>query len=128
MSSSNQPATTHQALLPGRVGLFVRLEAVSGRRPALLDALHRYADELSTEPGTEAFVISLDPENDDVVWLYEWFTDEASLEAHRASDPLSILMGELPELLAQPPGLLRVDPLRLHLRHAILTDPSTRME
>ncbi len=128
MATTGEPDTTHQALLPGRVGLFVRLEAVPGRRPGLLDALHRYADELSDEPGTEAFVISLDPENGDVVWLYEWFTDESALEAHRASEPLSLLMGELPELLAQPPGLLRVDPLRLHLQDAILTDPATRVD
>ena len=64
------------ALLPGRVGLFVRLSANPGGRTGLLDALHRYADRLASEPNTEAFVIALDPDDEDVVWLYEWFTDE----------------------------------------------------
>lgn len=40
------------ALLPGRVGLFVRLSANPGGRTGLLDALHRYADRLASEPNT----------------------------------------------------------------------------
>ena len=110
------------ALLPGRVGLFVRLSANPGGRTGLLDALHRYADRLASEPNTEAFVIALDPDDEDVVWLYEWFTDEAGLEAHRLSEPFTELVTEIPELLAAPPGLLRMDPLRLHLQTAMLDD------
>ncbi|MEI2729725.1 MAG: antibiotic biosynthesis monooxygenase [Candidatus Nanopelagicales bacterium] len=110
------------ALLPGRVGLFVRLSANPGGRTGLLDALHRYADRLASEPNTEAFVIALDPDDEDVVWLYEWFTDEAGLEAHRLSEPFTELVTEIPELLAAPPGLLRIDPLRLHLQTAMLDD------
>ena len=50
-------------LLPGRHGLMVRLLAQAGPRPALLDGLHRYADELvDAEPLTEAFVMCLDPQ------------------------------------------------------------------
>ena len=110
------------ALLPGRVGLFVRLSANPGGRTGLLDALHRYADRLASEPNTEAFVIALDPDDEDVVWLYEWFTDEAGLEAHRLSEPFTELVTEIPELLAAPPGLLRIDSLRLHLQTAMLDD------
>ncbi len=110
------------ALLPGRVGLFVRLAAHPGGRPGLLDALHRYADHLEDEPTTEVFVIALDPDNEDIVWLYEWFTDEEGLERHRSSAPFADLVGEIPDLLASPPGLLRIDPLRLHMRTAVLND------
>lgn len=110
------------ALLPGRVGLFVRLASNPGGRTGVLDALHRYADRLSSEPNTEAFVIALDPDDEDVVWLYEWFTDEAGLEAHRLSEPFTELVSEIPDLLASPPGLLRIDPLRLHMQTAMLDD------
>ena len=48
-------------LVTGRVGLFVRLPGLPGARPALLDALHTYADRLGEEPGTELFVVSTDP-------------------------------------------------------------------
>ena len=62
------------ALLPGRLGMVVRLVSHPGARLALLDAVNRYADNLEQEPGTEAFVVSLDPEDKDVAWLVEWFT------------------------------------------------------
>lgn len=110
------------ALLPGRVGLFVRLQAHPHGRALVLDALHRYADQLRDEPTTELFVIALDPDDEDIVWLYEWFTDESGLEQHRASRPFADLIAEIPDLLATPPGLLRIDPLRLHMQTTVLDD------
>jgi len=107
--------------LPGRVGLMVRLPARPGGRPGLLDAVNRFADELRSSPGTEAFVVSLDPNDLDVVWLHEWFTDEAALDAHRTTDAFATLMTEMPELLAGTPALMRVDPLRLDLSNGLLT-------
>jgi len=107
-------------LLPGRVGLVVRLTGRPGSRAAVLDAIHRYVDRLDEEPGTEAFVVSVDPTDGDVVWLYEWFRDEAAHDAHRASAPFADLMEHLPDLLAQPPGILRMDPLRVRLAPALV--------
>ena len=115
-------ANAVNALLPGRVGLFVRLAAHPGGRAALLDALHRYTDELAAEPATEAMVISLDPDDGDIVWLFEWFSDEDGFETHRSTVAFADMMAELPDLLAAPPGLLRIDPLRLHLQSAVLHD------
>ena len=106
--------------LPGRVGLMVRLPARAGGRPALLDAVNRFADELRSPPGAEAFVVSLDPTDADVVWLYEWFTDEAALEAHRTTDAFAAFMTEMPELLAGSPALMRIDPLRMDLSTELL--------
>lgn len=120
MTSSELEA--RDALLPGRVGLFVRLEANPGGRPALLDALHRYTDQLAHEPDTELFLISLDPENDDVVWLYEWFPNEEALQHHQTADTFTTLINEVPNLLATPPGLLRVDPLRIHMKTGFLDE------
>lgn len=119
--SPDEPET-REALLPGRVGLFVRLEANPGARPALLDALHRYTDQLVEEPDTELFLISLDPDNEDVVWLYEWFPDEEGLKRHQTAETFATLVNEVPDLLASPPGLLRVDPLRVHMKTAFFDD------
>jgi quinol monooxygenase YgiN len=119
------PATDVTALLPGRVGLVVRLHAQPGARPALLDALHRYVDRLDEEPGTESFLVSLDPDDDSVVWLHEWFTDDAAYAAHRESAPFAVLMNEMPAHLADGPGVLRLDPLRLHLSAGLLAGDGT---
>jgi quinol monooxygenase YgiN len=107
--------------LPGRVGLMVRLPAHPGGRPALLDAVNRFADGLRETPRTEAFMVSLDPNDDDVVWLYEWFTDETALEAHRTTAAFASLMEEMPNLLASAPALMRIDPLRMDLSNELLS-------
>lgn len=112
----------HSRLLPDRHGLVVRLQAHPGGRTALLDALHRYADRLDQEPATEFFVISLDPDEVEVVWLHEWFHEEAGLDAHRAAPAFSHLMSELATALANPPGVMRFQPLRMHLADQLLSD------
>lgn len=117
--TADAPAT---ALLAGRTGLLVRLNCRSGLRAALLDLVNRYTDGLEEEPGTEVFVVSVDPDDADVVWLYEIFRDEEAQLAHRASAGFATLMEEMPDLLAQPPGVLRLDPLRMSLQPAVLDD------
>jgi quinol monooxygenase YgiN len=111
-----------QALLPGRMGLLVRLQAQPGQRPALLDVLHRYTDGLAEEPGTEVFILHLDPEDSDIVWLYEVFRDEGAQAQHRAAEGFATLMTEMPDLLASPPGVLRMDPLRLSMQQTVLEE------
>ena len=110
------------ALLAGRSGMLVRLQAKPGGRAALLEVLNSYVDGLDEEPGTEFFMLSIDPEDQDIVWLYEIFTDDAAQEAHRASQGFAVLMGAMPDLLAQAPGILRINPLRLSLQNSLLRD------
>ena len=106
-------------LVTGRVGLFVRLPGLPGSRPAVLDALHTYADRLAEEPGTELFTVSIDPAAQDVVWLNEWFRDEDAVEAHRAAPAFGELLTAMSELLSGPAGILRIDPLRLDMASAL---------
>ena len=116
---SGEPA---QALLPGRTGLLVRLASAPGRRAALLDVLNRYTDGLSEEPGTEVFIVHLDPDDADIVWLYEVFRDEEAQTAHRSAEGFAQLMTDLPDLLSGPPGILRLDPLRMSLQQRVLAE------
>lgn len=111
-----------QILLPGRRSLLVRLNANDGMRPALLDHLNTYADGLREEPGTEVFMISIDPDDVNLVWLFEVFKDEDAEEAHRASSGFAGLMQSMPPLLASPPAVLRTQPLRMTLQEDSLTE------
>ncbi len=106
-------------MLPGRIGLLVRVPIKPGLRAAALDVLNRYVDDLDQEPGTEAFFLCVEPDDSDVVWLYEWFTDEGALEAHRGAPLFARLMSELPDLVADGPGIMRLDPLRLRMSSAV---------
>jgi quinol monooxygenase YgiN len=107
------------AILPGRIGILVRIPVLPGLRAAALDVLNRYVDDLDSEPGTEAFMVCVDPQDEDVVWLYEWFRDEAALAEHRDAPLFQWLMSELPELVGENPGLMRLDPLRLRMTSAL---------
>jgi len=111
-----------QSLTPGRRGMLVRLTASEGMRPALLDAIHRYSDGLEEEPGTELFIVHLDPDDANIVWLYEIFRDEDAQEEHRAADGFAQLMTELPDVLGAPPAILRLDPLRMSLQEQVLSE------
>ena len=114
-----------QPLVAGRNGMLVRLQAKPGMRAALLDALNGYVDGLEEEPGTEMFVLSVDPDDADLVWLYEVFRDAAAQEEHRATSGFARLMTSMPELLAQSPGILRLDPLRMSVQSSLLRDDLT---
>lgn len=96
----------------------VRLLAQPGRRPALLDALHRYADELlEAEPLTEGFVVCLDPQEPNAVWLFEWFNSSEGQQRHRESEPFATLVEDLSQVLAEEPQILPLEPLRMHINH-----------
>lgn len=111
-----------QALLPGRRCLLVRLTCQDGMRPAMLDVVNTYADGLAEEPGTEIFMVSLDAESPSIVWLYEVFKDEEAEEAHRSSPGFARMMTTMPELLASPPAILRMEPLRMSLQEGVLAE------
>jgi quinol monooxygenase YgiN len=114
---SDQPAI--DAVLPGRIGMLVRIPTLPGMRAAALDALNRYIDDLDEEPGTEAFLVCVDPDDGDVVWLYEWFRDENALAQHRSAPLFHRLMTELPGLVGESPGIMRIDPLRLRMSSVV---------
>jgi quinol monooxygenase YgiN len=107
------------AILPGRVGMLVRVPVKPGLRAAALDVLNRYVDDLDQEPGTEAFLVCVDPDDSDVVWLYEWFRDDEALRAHREAPLFGRLISELPDLVGENPGIMRLDPLRLRMSSAV---------
>jgi quinol monooxygenase YgiN len=88
----------------------------------MLDMLNTYADGLAEEPGTEVFVVSLDADDESIVWLYEIFQDDDAENAHRASGGFAKMMSQMPELLAGPPAVLRMEPLRLALQEDVLVE------
>ena len=105
--------------------MLVRLTASEGMRPALLDALHRYSDGLEEEPGTEVLVVHVDPDDANIVWLYEIFRDDDAQNDHRAAEGFAQLMTELPDVLGAPPAILRLDPLRMSLQEQVLSEDLT---
>lgn len=122
MAEQQESIEPRSALLPGRRSLLVRLTTKDGMRPALLDLLNTYADGLAEEPGTEVFVVSMDPDDANIVWLYEIFADEEAENAHRASAGFARLMNTMPELLEGQPAVLRTVPLRMTMQDQMFSE------
>lgn len=111
-----------QVLLPGRRSMLVRLTCQEGMRPLMLDILNTYADGLDEEPGTEMFVVSLDPDDAHIVWLYEIFKDGDAEDAHRGSVGFGRMMSAMPDFLDGPPAVLRMEPLRMAMQETVLSE------
>lgn len=115
-------ALPHQALIPGRIGMLVRLHARPAMRTALLTLLNEYVDGLAEEPGTEFFILSIDPDDENIVWLLEIFRNAEAQEAHRAAGGFHTMTSAMGEVLDQPPGILRFDPIRMSVQQAVLNE------
>lgn len=102
--------------------MLVRLNCQAGMRPALLEVLNTYTDGLAEEPGTEVFVVSLDPDAENTVWLFEVFKDEQAQIAHQSAAGFAVLMNAIPALLDGPPAVLRMEPLRMSMQEGLLTE------
>jgi quinol monooxygenase YgiN len=88
------------------VAIFTRLTAKPGRRQELLDVLEELAVSTRAEPGNEQFVVHAARDEPDVVLGYERFTDDAAIEAHRATDAVRVAREQLDELLTEPPEIV----------------------
>ena len=111
-----------QAFLPGRQALIVRLTAQEGQRAALLEILNTYADGIGEEPGTEMYMVAVDPDDANLVWLYEIFRDEDAENAHRQSTGFAELMQALPQYIEGSPGVLRMQPLRMTVQENMFNE------
>ncbi|MEX0663760.1 MAG: putative quinol monooxygenase [Acidimicrobiia bacterium] len=87
------------------IAIFTRLTAKPGRRAELLDTLNELATSTRAEPGNEQFVVHAARDEPDVVLGYELFTDDAAIDAHRATDAVRVARERLDDLLTTPPEI-----------------------
>jgi quinol monooxygenase YgiN len=111
----------HDSLLPDRQAILVRLNVVGGKRTELLDLLNTYADRIGEEPGTEVYTVLVDPDSEDIVWLFEVFTNEEAEILHRQSIGFADLLHGLQKVLDGSPGILRMNPLRMTMQEDMFT-------
>jgi quinol monooxygenase YgiN len=95
----------------GRIGRYVRMEALPGQGGALAETLLRVADNMSRSPACEMYVVNFSADEPDVVWITEVWTDEAGANAALGGELGEAGIGDLMDLLAGPPDLIEVLPL-----------------
>ena len=83
--------------------LVVRMRAKEGEEQRVLDVVRELAAETRKEPGCEAYVPCVDPEDPRSLLFYEQYADKAAFEAHGASEHFQRLaVGQLWDLLDGP--------------------------
>lgn len=97
--------------MPGRVGRYVRLQAVPGRRGELTELLLDEARALTDSDGCELYVVNTSPTHDDAVWVTEVWRDRGSMDAALAREGVAARIATVMTLLDGTPQLIEVDPL-----------------
>jgi quinol monooxygenase YgiN len=83
--------------------LVVRMRVREGEEENALAVIRELAAESRQEPGNEAYVPCVDPDDSRSILFYEQYTDQDAFEAHGATDHFQRLaVGKLWDLLDGP--------------------------
>ncbi|MCU5784701.1 antibiotic biosynthesis monooxygenase [Alcanivorax balearicus MACL04] len=85
------------------LGIVAVLQAQAGKGDALAAEMSKIAAEVRKEEGNHAYNVHQSLDDKDVVMIYEQYTDQAALEAHREN--MKGLGGGLKDLLAGRPDV-----------------------
>ena len=69
-----------------KVSVIAKLTAQPGKRDELVKALQVLLDNSETEAGTEVYVLHTDNKDENVLWFYERYADQAAVDAHMKSE------------------------------------------
>lgn len=97
-------------------GVLVSLTAQQGKRDEVLRMLTHYLRTLDDgEPGTTLLSVAADPQDEDLVWMWEEFRDAAAVQQHFRHDFFQALQLELADLLEEPPSVRPLAPIGRHV-------------
>lgn len=93
------------------IALLAKITTQPGKRAEALAAFAPLLDQAEAEPGTLSYLLHEDADEPDVLWMYETYTDDAALDAHRKSDVMRSAGKALGQLLTGPPELTYLTPV-----------------
>ena len=93
-----------------KVSLIAKLPLQPGKRDAFVEAFTPMMRAVNDEAGTELYVLNFQDDDENVVWVYELYTDKDAMAAHSASSAMAELFGALGDLLAGAPDLIACTP------------------
>jgi (4S)-4-hydroxy-5-phosphonooxypentane-2,3-dione isomerase len=97
-------------------GALLQLTALDGQREELLRVLGNYLATLECgEPGTTLVSVAADPNDEQLVWVWEEFADADAVKAHFEHDFFRALQLELADLLAEPVAVRPLAPAARHV-------------
>jgi quinol monooxygenase YgiN len=88
-----------------QIAVIARITCQPGKRADVEAGLKPMLDHTESEPGTQRYVLLRDSADEDVLWMYEVYQDQASLESHQGSDAMKALGAAIGSHLAGRPEL-----------------------
>ena len=108
---------------PSSFGVLVSLTAREGQRDEVLRIVTNYLGTLEDgEPGTTLMSVASDPQDDDLVWMWEEFRDPAAVQQHFRHDFFQALQLELADLLEEAPSVRPLTPIARHTSSGRVAD------
>jgi len=87
----------------GRFAAVVKMTTKPGHRDAAIAVVDRYMDTIESEEGTLAYILAADAADENVLWLYEDYADDAALEAHLGAEAYAAMRDAAAEHMAELP-------------------------
>lgn len=91
-------------------GALLQMVAKDGMRDDVLHVLANYARTLDGEPGTTLFTAAADPNDENMVWVWEEFASGDAVREHFQHDFFRALQLELADLLTEPAAVRPLAP------------------
>lgn len=86
-----------------KIAIIAKLTANAGQRAELAEAVQSGLAGALGEAGTEYYILHEDATDENVLWMYELYTDQAALAVHGSSDALKAMgMASRPFAAARP--------------------------
>jgi len=100
-------------MLMSQVAIWARIPVKPGKRDEAIAAMQSELDHVTqNEPGTTYYIVHHDPKDEDSVYFYELYTDQAAAEAHGKSEAMKAMGPVLAPFLAGRPELKFLTPIK----------------
>ena len=94
------------------IAMIAKLPVQPGKRDEFIAAFSSMFPVVAEEEGTLAYILHTDDADENMVWVYEVYTDDAALKAHSKSDGMKNAIEAFGGLLGGAPELIRLTPVR----------------
>ena len=94
-----------------KTSLIVKLTTKPGLRGDLLAALDKMLLAVNEEEGTEIYAFNVDTTDENAVWIYELYADDAAMATHSGSEAMVALLTEAGDLLGDAPLMVLTTPV-----------------
>jgi quinol monooxygenase YgiN len=88
-----------------QIAVIAKLPAAEGKRAELAAALQAMLDATESEPGTKSYILHEDQKDENLLWMYELYSDADALKAHQGSEAMKTIGPSLAGLFGGAPEM-----------------------